>query len=51
MILAQACEMGMLFVRCGAGGVSHDPAETITAADAALASAALQEFLRRFRPR
>lgn len=50
MVLAEACEVGMLFVRCGAGGVSHDPAETATAEDAGLAVAALGEFLARFRP-
>ena len=27
-------EVGMLFVRCGNGGVSHSPRETITAEDA-----------------
>lgn len=48
MVMAQACEVGMLFVRCGAGGVSHHPAETVSAEDAGLAVAALGEFLRRF---
>jgi allantoate deiminase/N-carbamoyl-L-amino-acid hydrolase len=28
-----ACDMAMLFVRCGNGGVSHSPRETVTAAD------------------
>jgi beta-ureidopropionase / N-carbamoyl-L-amino-acid hydrolase len=27
------CDMAMLFVRCGNGGVSHSPRETVTAAD------------------
>jgi hydantoinase/carbamoylase family amidase len=49
MILARVTEVGMMFVRCGAGGVSHNPAETVTAEDAALAIAALLEFLRRYR--
>ena len=49
MIMAEAAEVGMLFVRCGAGGVSHHPAETVDASDAGLASQALLEFLRRFR--
>jgi hydantoinase/carbamoylase family amidase len=48
MVMAEVAPAGMLFVRCGAGGVSHNPAETICAEDAALASAALLEFLRRF---
>jgi acetylornithine deacetylase/succinyl-diaminopimelate desuccinylase-like protein len=39
----------MMFVRCGAGGVSHNPAETVTAEDAALAIAALLDFLRHYR--
>jgi hydantoinase/carbamoylase family amidase len=50
MVMAQATEVGMLFVRCGAGGVSHNPAETVTAEDAGLAVAALGEFVRRFVP-
>ncbi|HUP97366.1 MAG TPA: allantoate amidohydrolase [Usitatibacter sp.] len=49
MILAEATDVGMMFVRCGAGGVSHNPAETVTNEDVALAQAALLEFLRRFR--
>ena len=48
MIVAEVAEVAMLFVRCGAGGVSHNPAETITAEDAGLAVAALSGFLRRF---
>jgi hydantoinase/carbamoylase family amidase len=50
MIFAQACDAGMLFVRCGAGGVSHNPNETVTPEDAGLAAAALLDFLRRFEP-
>jgi acetylornithine deacetylase/succinyl-diaminopimelate desuccinylase-like protein len=37
----------MLFVRCGAGGISHNPAETMTAADAGLAAEVFLEFARR----
>ncbi|MCW5590919.1 MAG: allantoate amidohydrolase [Burkholderiales bacterium] len=48
MVMAAATEVGMLFVRCGAGGVSHNPAETVTAEDAGLAVAALGEFFRKF---
>ena len=48
MILAEVTEVGMLFVRCGAGGVSHNPAETVTAEDADAAVRALGDFIRRF---
>ncbi|HZZ91282.1 MAG TPA: allantoate amidohydrolase [Usitatibacter sp.] len=51
MIVAQVTDVGMLFVRCGAGGVSHNPAETIAADDVDVAAAALLDFLRRFEPR
>ena len=50
MILAEATDVGMMFVRCGAGGVSHNPAETVTPGDVELAAAALLDFLRRFEP-
>jgi hydantoinase/carbamoylase family amidase len=49
MILADVTDVGMMFVRCGAGGVSHNPAETVSEEDAALAIAALLDFLRCFR--
>jgi acetylornithine deacetylase/succinyl-diaminopimelate desuccinylase-like protein len=39
----------MLFVRCK-GGISHNPAESITAADAATATAVLIDFIRHFDP-
>jgi acetylornithine deacetylase/succinyl-diaminopimelate desuccinylase-like protein len=45
MILAEATEVGMLFVRCGAGGVSHNPAETVDAQDAGAAAQALLALL------
>ena len=48
MMLAQVTDIGMLFVRCGAGGVSHNPAETVTAEDTGLAGDVLLEFLRGF---
>jgi allantoate deiminase len=38
----------MLFVRCK-GGVSHNPAESITSEDCELALAALTRFVRNFR--
>ena len=51
MILADVVDVGMLFVRCGAGGVSHNPAETVSEEDAALAARALLHFVKSFRPR
>ena len=50
MILADMVDVGMMFVRCGAGGVSHNPAETVSEADAGLAARALLHFLQNFRP-
>jgi len=50
MILAEITDVGMMFVRCGAGGVSHNPAETVSPEDAALAARALLEVLRTFVP-
>jgi beta-ureidopropionase / N-carbamoyl-L-amino-acid hydrolase len=38
-------EIGMLFVRCGNGGVSHSPRETITAEDADLGARVLLDVL------
>jgi allantoate deiminase len=48
MVMGQICPAGMLFVRCK-GGVSHNPAESITAEDCELALAALTGFVRDFR--
>jgi len=45
MVMAQITEMGMLFVRCGNGGISHHPAETLSAGDAELAAHAFRDFL------
>jgi acetylornithine deacetylase/succinyl-diaminopimelate desuccinylase-like protein len=42
--------MGMLFVRCGNGGISHHPAESLDAADAELAARAFEDFLTHFSP-
>lgn len=38
-------EVGMLFVRCGNGGISHSAEETVTVADADLAARVLLDFL------
>jgi len=48
MVLAEVTDVGMMFVRCGAGGVSHNPAETVSAEDADAAAKALLDFLRTF---
>jgi allantoate deiminase len=42
--------LAMLFVRCGNGGISHNPAETMTAEDAELATLALLDFFESFDP-
>ena len=49
MAMAGLTDVGMLFVRC-AGGISHNPAEAITAADAASGARALLRFVRGFDP-
>jgi hydantoinase/carbamoylase family amidase len=46
MMIAHLTDIAMLFVRCGAGGISHNPAETMTASDAGLAAAAFLDFAR-----
>jgi len=38
-------ELGMLFVRCGNGGISHSPLEAVTAADADLAARILLDTI------
>ncbi|HWJ96195.1 MAG TPA: allantoate amidohydrolase [Telluria sp.] len=47
MMLAQVTEVGMLFTRCGNGGISHNPLETMTADDADVAARVFLDFLRR----
>lgn len=49
MILQRVTDVCMLFVRCGDGGISHNPRETMTVEDADLAARAFLEFLRTFR--
>ena len=49
MAMAHLTDIGMLFVRCE-GGISHHPAESMTAADAEVASRVLLRFLERFDP-
>jgi allantoate deiminase/N-carbamoyl-L-amino-acid hydrolase len=44
-VFAGVTDIGMLFVRCGNGGISHSPLETITAEDADLGARVLLDFL------
>jgi OHCU decarboxylase len=46
MMMAQVTEVAMLFTRCGNGGISHNPLETMTADDADLAAVVLLDFLK-----
>ncbi len=45
MALAPLTDVAMLFTRCGNGGISHNPLETMTADDADVAAAVLLDFL------
>ncbi|MGO8920958.1 MAG: allantoate amidohydrolase [Stellaceae bacterium] len=49
MALAELTDIGMLFVRCR-GGISHNPAESITPEDAEIGALALLDFIRNFAP-
>jgi allantoate deiminase len=46
MVMADLCPTTMLFIRC-AGGVSHNPAESVETADVALAAKAMLAFVER----
>jgi N-carbamoyl-L-amino-acid hydrolase len=48
MMMSALTEVGMLFVRCGNGGISHHPDETMTQSDADLAGRVLTDFLLNF---
>ena len=50
MKMASITPIGMLFVRCGNGGISHHRDETMTGGDAAVAARAFREFLLNFQP-
>ncbi|QRQ86143.1 Zn-dependent hydrolase [Cupriavidus oxalaticus] len=50
MMMHRITDVAMLFVRCGNGGISHNPLETITAEDAQLAAEVFVDFLRHFQP-
>ena len=43
-------DVGMLFVRCGHGGISHSPLETVTAADADIAARILIDTIANLEP-
>jgi N-carbamoyl-L-amino-acid hydrolase len=49
MALAALTEVAMLFTRCGNGGISHNPLETMTADDADIAAQVLLDFMRSMR--
>ncbi len=44
------CPIAMLFVRCGNGGISHHPSETMTVEDADVATKALLHFFENYQP-
>jgi N-carbamoyl-L-amino-acid hydrolase len=48
MAMAKITDVAMLFTRCGNGGISHNPLETMTAEDADIAGVVLLDFLRSF---
>jgi hydantoinase/carbamoylase family amidase len=50
MEFACVAPIAMLFVRCGAGGISHHPQETLDAEDAEVATSVLLHFLEHFDP-
>ncbi len=49
MAMKDLADICMLFVRCK-GGISHNPAESITAADAETGAKVLLRFIEGFRP-
>jgi hydantoinase/carbamoylase family amidase len=48
MMMASLTDIGMLFVRCGNGGISHHPHETLSGADADVAARVFEDFLLHF---
>ncbi|MHA4869826.1 allantoate amidohydrolase [Duganella sp. PWIR1] len=49
MAMAAITDVAMLFTRCGNGGISHNPLETMTADDADIAARVLLDFLRAYK--
>jgi allantoate deiminase/N-carbamoyl-L-amino-acid hydrolase len=50
MMMASLTGIGMLFVRCGNGGISHHPDETMSAGDADVAARVFVDFLQHVQP-
>ena len=50
MEFAKVAPIAMLFVRCGNGGISHNPQETLSAEDADIATRVFLHFLKHFDP-
>ena len=50
MMFPAVAPTAMLFVRCGNNGISHHPDETMTAADADIATSVLLHFFEHFEP-
>ena len=48
MAIAAIADVAMLFVRCGNGGISHHPTETMTAEDAEIAACVFADFVEHF---
>jgi acetylornithine deacetylase/succinyl-diaminopimelate desuccinylase-like protein len=48
MVMAAITDAAMLFTRCGNGGISHNPLETMTAEDAEISARVFLDFLRNF---
>jgi OHCU decarboxylase len=48
--MAEVTDVAMLFTRCGNGGISHNPLETMTSDDAEVSGQILLDFLRNFKP-
>jgi hydantoinase/carbamoylase family amidase len=49
MAMERITDVAMLFTRCGNGGISHNPLETMTDDDADVAARILLDFLRNFK--
>lgn len=47
MMMANVMPVSMLFVRCGNGGISHNPREIVDVADVTIAASVAMEFLAR----
>ena len=47
MAMSQLTDIGMIFVRCK-GGISHNPAESVTVEDVGAGAAAILQFVRNF---